>query len=54
MRYPTLDEVIACNEAVRDPDEASPSADDDDLGLVGRAVERDRTETDAVDATRLE
>lgn len=50
MRFPTLDEVIACNEAVRDPDEASPSADDDDLDLVSHALERTRQETDPVDA----
>ena len=50
MRFPTLDEVIACNEAVRTPDEASPSADDDDLDLVSRAIERAQSEPDPVDA----
>ncbi len=50
MRFPTLDEVIACNEAVREPDEISPSADDDDLDLVSRALQRAQTETDPVDA----
>lgn len=50
MRFPSLDEVIACNEAVREPHEASPSADDDDLDLVSHALERARTETDPVDA----
>ena len=50
MRFPTLDEVIACNEAVRGPDEASPSADDDDLDLVSRALERAQSEPDLVDA----
>lgn len=50
MRFPTLDEVIACNEAVREPDEASPSVDDDDLELVQRAVERAESEVDALEA----
>ena len=50
MRFPTLDEVIACNEAVREPDEVSPSADDDDLELVQRALERAQTQADPVDA----
>lgn len=50
MRFPTLDEVIACNELVRDPDELSPSADDDDLDLVEAALDRARVVTDAVDA----
>ena len=49
MRFPTLEEVIACNEAVREPDEASPSADDDDLDRVARALERAKTETDPVE-----
>ena len=49
MRFPTLDEVIACNEAVRDPGEASLSADDDDLDLMSRALERARIETDPID-----
>jgi len=50
LRFPTLDEVIACNELVRDPDEISPSADDDDLDLVEAALDRARVVTDAVDA----
>ena len=50
MKFPTLDEIIACNEAVREPDEASPSADDDDLDRVARALERAKTETDPVEA----
>ena len=50
MRFPTLEEVIACNEAVREPDEASPSADDDDLDRVARALERATTETDPIEA----
>ncbi|MEX0664917.1 MAG: Fic family protein [Acidimicrobiia bacterium] len=50
MRFPTLDEVIACNELVREPDEASPSADDDDLDLVASALERARAIKESVDA----
>ncbi|MCJ7437906.1 MAG: Fic family protein [Acidimicrobiia bacterium] len=50
MRFPNLEEIIACNEAVREPDEASPSADDDDLDRVARALERVTTETDPVEA----
>jgi prophage maintenance system killer protein len=50
VRFPTLEEVIACNEAVRGPDEVSPSADDDDLQLVQQALERVQAETDPVDA----
>lgn len=50
MRFPTLSEVIACNEAVRDPDEASPSAEDDELDRVTEALARVRTETDPIDA----
>ena len=50
MRFPSLDEVIACNEAVRDPDELSPTAEDDDLDRVERALERARAETDPIDA----
>jgi hypothetical protein len=50
VRFPSLDEAIACNEAVREPDEVSLSADDDDLDLVGRALERAAEETDPVDA----
>jgi len=50
VRFPTLDEAIACNEAVREPSEVSPSANDDDLEQVARALERARAETDPVDA----
>lgn len=50
MRFPTLEETIACNEAVRGPDEASPSADDDDLEEVGHALDRARVESDPIDA----
>jgi prophage maintenance system killer protein len=50
VRFPTLDEVIACNEAVRQPDEASQSADDDDLELVARSLERAREAEDPIDA----
>jgi prophage maintenance system killer protein len=50
VRFPSLDEVIACNEAVRGPDESSTSADDDDLDRVARALERARAESDPVDA----
>ena len=50
MRFPTLDEIIACNEAVREPDEASPSADDDDLDRVARALERATIEHDPIEA----
>jgi hypothetical protein len=50
VRFPTLDEVIACNEAAREPNETSPSADDDALDLVERALERARNVTDPIDA----
>ena len=50
MRFPNLEEIIACNEAVREPDEASPSADDDDLDRVARALERVTTETNPIGA----
>lgn len=50
MRFPSLEEVIACNEAVREPDEVSPTADDDDLERVARALERARLVSDAIDA----
>lgn len=49
MRLPSLEEVIACNEAVREADEVSPSADDDDLDRVARALDRARVESDPVD-----
>jgi prophage maintenance system killer protein len=50
VRFPTLEEVIACNEAVRGPDEVSPGADDDDLELVRRTLQRVQSEPDPVDA----
>ncbi len=50
MRFPTLHEVIACNEAVREPHEASPSADDDDLERVARSIERAQAESDPIEA----
>jgi len=50
VRFPTLDEVIACNEAVREPDETSSSADDDDLDLVERALEHARNVVDPIEA----
>jgi hypothetical protein len=50
VRFPSLDEAIACNEAVRGPDEPSTSADDDDLERVDRALQRVRVESDPVDA----
>jgi hypothetical protein len=53
LRFPTLDEVIACNELVRAPDETSPSAEDDDLDLVAAALERARTVADPVDAAAV-
>jgi prophage maintenance system killer protein len=50
VRFPTLDETIACNEAVRGPDEVSPSVEDDELDRVARALERAATQTDPIDA----
>jgi len=50
LRFPTLDEVIACNELVREPDEVSPSAEDDDLDLVAEALNTARAIADPVDA----
>lgn len=50
MRFPTLEEAIACNEAVREPNEISPSADDDDLDRVGQALLRAQAETDPIEA----
>jgi hypothetical protein len=47
VRSPSLDQVIACNEAVRGPDELSPSADDPDFAdlLIAAARGEDvRTE----------
>jgi hypothetical protein len=50
VRFPTLEEAIACNEAVREPNEISPSADDDDLDRVGQALLRAQAETDPIEA----
>jgi hypothetical protein len=50
VRFPTLEEAIACNEAVREPNESSPSADDDDLARVGQALRRAQPSTDAIEA----
>lgn len=50
MRFPSLEQVIACNEAVRGPDEISPSADDDDLDRVARALDRAGVASDPVEA----
>lgn len=50
MRFPTLDEAIACNEAVRESSEASPSADDDDLERVDRALDKARRRTEPLEA----
>jgi Fic/DOC family protein len=50
VRFPSLEEVIACNEAVREPDEVSPSADDDDLDRVASALDRARVEPDPLGA----
>ncbi|MGQ0805696.1 MAG: Fic family protein [Actinomycetota bacterium] len=41
--------MIACNEAVRGRDEASPSAEDDDLARVARALDRARIDADPID-----
>jgi len=49
VRLPTLAEVIACNEAVREPGEASSTADDDDLDRVGAALDRAREPSELVD-----
>ncbi len=50
MRFTNLDEVIACNEAVRERDEVSQTADDDDLELVARALERALGVEDPIEA----
>jgi hypothetical protein len=50
VRFPTLEEAIACNEAVRDPGEISPTADDDDLDRVEQALLRAQTRTDPIEA----
>ena len=47
---PNLDEVIACNEAVREPDEVSPSADDDELARVANALTQAQILVDPIDA----
>jgi prophage maintenance system killer protein len=50
LRFPTLEEAIACNEAVREPNEVSPSADDDDLERVERALLRAGEHSDPIAA----
>lgn len=50
MRFPTVEEAIACNGAVREPDEISPSADDEDLDRVARALDRARAESEPTGA----
>jgi len=50
VRFPTLEETIACNEAVREPGEVSPTGADDDLDRVAQALERSRAESDPIDA----
>lgn len=49
MRFPSLEEVIACNEAVRAPDEVSLTPEDDDLERVARALDRARAASDPID-----
>jgi prophage maintenance system killer protein len=50
VRFLTLEQVIACNEAVRGPDESSPTAEDDDLDRVDRALMQAQAKTDPIDA----
>ncbi|MEX2100295.1 MAG: Fic family protein [Acidimicrobiia bacterium] len=50
MRIPILDEVIACDEAVRERDEVSPSVDDDELDRVADALLRAGTQSDPINA----
>lgn len=50
MRFPTLHEAIACNEAVRESSEVSPTADDDDLDRVDGALRRAGTRADPIEA----
>jgi len=49
VKFPSLEEVIACNEAVREPDEVSPTAEDDDLDRVARALDRGDVGADPID-----
>jgi prophage maintenance system killer protein len=53
LRFPTLDEVIACNELVREPDELSHTAEDDDLDLVAAALDRARQVPDVIEAAAV-
>ncbi|HEY6426593.1 MAG TPA: Fic family protein, partial [Acidimicrobiales bacterium] len=50
MRFPTLEEAIACNEAVREPTEVSPSADDDEPERVEQALRRAQEHGDPIEA----
>ena len=50
MSFPTLDEAVACNEAVREPAEVSQTPDDADLDRVERALVRAQIQKDAIDA----
>jgi hypothetical protein len=45
VRFPSVEEVIACNEAVRTPDKVSPTPEDDDIERVARALDRARATT---------
>jgi hypothetical protein len=49
VRFPSVEEVIACNEAVRTPDEVSPTPEDDDIERVARALDRARATSDPID-----
>jgi hypothetical protein len=49
VRFPSVEEVIACNEAVRTPDEVSPTPEDDDIERVARALGRARATSDPID-----
>src|SRR6516165_5830176 len=50
VRFLTLDEAIACNEAVREPAEVSPTPGDDDLDRVEQALVRAQIQKDPIDA----
>jgi len=50
LRFPTLEEAIACNEAVRESSEVSTTADDDDLDRVDRALRRAASQRDPIEA----
>jgi prophage maintenance system killer protein len=50
LRFPTLEEAVACNEAVRESSEASSTAEDDDLGRVDRALARARQHGEPIKA----